>query len=278
MYSHVLLINTRDEKELVYKITGVISKCGLNIINNNEFVEREDKRFFMRSEIVGKFDKEKLLEELKAVLPEKSEVKLVENKKKKIVVLATKEHHCLGDLLLRESYDEINAEILAVIANHNDLKPLVDKFSKPFYWVSTENKEKHVQEKEVLDIIDEYNPDYIVLAKYMRILSPDFVEHLQGRIINIHHSFLPAFIGANPYKKAFIRGVKIIGATAHFVSDDLDDGPIITQEVISINHEYTANDMKKAGREAEKAALAKAIKLVFEEKVFISGNKTIILG
>ncbi|MGM0507673.1 MAG: formyltetrahydrofolate deformylase [Fusobacteriota bacterium] len=277
MNKHILSITCDDAQNLVHKITGVISKYGLNIINNNEFVEKEAKKFFMRTKFSGEIKETDIIKNLKEILPNDAKIKLSKTKKKKIVILATKEHHCLGDLLIRDEYDEINAEIIAVVSNHEILKNLVDKFNHPFHYVPTKGLDREEHEEKVLEILDQYNPDYLVLAKYMRILTPHFVNKWRNKIINIHHSFLPAFIGANPYRQAFNRGVKMIGATSHFVNDNLDEGPIITQEVIKVNHEYTTDNMKQAGREAEKLALAKALKLVFEEKVFISGNKTIIL-
>lgn len=138
------------------------------------------------------------------------------------------------------------------------------------------NLKREEQEKQVLECLKEYQFDYLVLAKYMRILSPDFVKHFEGKIVNIHHSFLPAFVGANPYKQAFERGVKIIGATAHFVNNNLDEGPIITQAVLPVSHEYTWQDMQQAGRNVEKNVLSKALDLVFDDRIFIHKNKTIV--
>lgn len=272
----ILTIDTPDESGLIYKITKLISETGLNIISNDEFVDNSDNHFFMRTEIEGLFNKDKLLSDLKEVLPKNSTIKISGQEKKKVVILATKEHHCLGDLLIRNAFNDMNIEILAVISNYDSLKELTEKFNIPFHFVSHENISREEHEIIVLENIKQYSPDYIVLAKYMRILSPWFVSNYQNKIINIHHSFLPAFIGANPYKQAFERGVKIIGATSHFVNNNLDEGPIIVQEVIPIDHSYSADSMRQTGRDAEKLALSKALKLVFEDRVFIRKNKTII--
>ena len=156
------------------------------------------------------------------------------------------------------------------------MRPLSDKFDIPFTCISTDGLDRVEHEKLVLKELEKYKFDYMVLAKYMRILSPDFVKRYPKKIINIHHSFLPAFIGANPYKQAYERGVKIIGATAHFVTDDLDEGPIITQDVIRVNHEMNWKDMQKAGRDVEKVVLSNALELVFDERVFVYDNKTVI--
>lgn len=153
---------------------------------------------------------------------------------------------------------------------------MVSRFGIPFHYISHEGKTREAHDQEMSEVIDAYHPEYLVLAKYMRVLSSAFVARFPNRIINIHHSFLPAFIGANPYRQAFERGVKIIGATAHFVNTDLDEGPIIAQNVIQVNHAQGARDMAQAGRDVEKIVLAQALKLVFAEKVFVSNNKTII--
>jgi formyltetrahydrofolate deformylase len=275
-HNFILTIDTPDESGLIYKITKLISETGLNIVSNDEFVDNSDNHFFMRTEIEGLFDKTKLIASLRDVLPKTSTIKISGQEKKRVVILATKEHHCLGDLLIRNAFNDMSIEILAVISNYASLKELTEKFNIPFHFVSHENISREEHEILVLDKIKPYSPDYIVLAKYMRILSPWFVSNYQNQIINIHHSFLPAFIGANPYKQAFERGVKIIGATSHFVNNNLDEGPIIMQEVIPIDHSYSAESMRQTGKDAEKLALSKALKLVFEDRVFIRKNKTII--
>lgn len=272
----ILTIDTPDESGLIYKITKLISENHLNIIANDEFVDNSDNHFFMRTEVEGNVNKNKLLIDLTAVLPKNSTIKISGQEKKKVVILATKEHHCLGDLLIRNAFNDMNIEILAVISNYDTLKSLTEKFGIPFHYVSHENMTREEHEILIIDAVKKYSPEYLVLAKYMRILSPWFVSNFPNKIINIHHSFLPAFIGANPYKQAFERGVKIIGATSHFVNNNLDEGPIIMQEVIPIDHSFNAELMRQAGRDAEKLALSKALKLVFEDRVFIRKNKTII--
>ncbi|MHA2289162.1 MAG: formyltetrahydrofolate deformylase [Promethearchaeota archaeon] len=276
MQNYILLVDCRDEKGLIHKISGVLYENGLNIISNSEFVEEENEHFFMRSEFIGEVNENSIITRLKDILPDKTNIDLIKQRKKKIIVFVSREHHCLGDLLIKNEYKEINGEIIAVISNYSDLKSLVDKFKIPFYYFSHQNKTREEHEREILDILEKLNFDYIVLAKYMRILTPKFVNKFKNRIINIHHSFLPAFIGAKPYIQAFKRGVKIIGATSHFVNKDLDEGSIIVQEVIHVDHKYSVKDMQQAGREVEIIALSKALGLVFEDRVFISNNKTII--
>lgn len=276
MPTHILLIDCPDETGLVHRITGVLYHRGGNVISNHEFVDRATSHFFMRTEFSGDLDPAALASELRTLLPKAALIRLADNVPRRIVVLATKEPHCLGDLLIRHEYGELNAQLLAVIANHDTLGPLVERFGIPFHHVDHLDVDREEHEAEIERLIDRYTPEYIVLAKYMRILSPEFVAKYAGRIINIHHSFLPAFMGAQPYRQAFERGVKIIGATAHYVNAGLDTGPIIAQSVIPIDHGYTPADMARSGRDVEKIVLARALKLVFEERVFLSGNRTII--
>ncbi|KAA6231137.1 formyltetrahydrofolate deformylase [Campylobacter sp. LR264d] len=271
---YILKICTNDEKGLIYRISDVIFKYHINIIKNDEFVG--ENMFFFRAILEGDFDKDAFIGTLSAMLPANSKIEVHLKLKKNIVVFATKESHCLGDLLIRHYSDELGANIKAVISNHEVLANLVKKFDIDFHSIKSENLDRQSHEELILQCLKEYDFDYLILAKYMRILSPNFVSHFEGKIINIHHSFLPAFIGANPYKQAFERGVKIIGATAHFVNNNLDEGPIITQDVLSINHEFSWQDMQQAGRNVEKNVLSKALDLVFDDRIFIFQNKTII--
>ncbi|HGO5815037.1 TPA: formyltetrahydrofolate deformylase [Mannheimia haemolytica] len=273
----ILLTECPDDTGLVAKITNICYKHQLNIIKNSEFVENETKRFFMRTELNGIFNDNTLLADLAFTLPEGSIYKLLPKQRKRIVILVTKEAHCLGDLLMKNYYGGLDVEIAAVIGNHDTLRALVERFEIPFHLVSHENLTRVEHDKLLAEKIDEYAPDYIVLAKYMRVLNPEFVARYPNRVVNIHHSFLPAFIGAKPYQRAYERGVKIIGATAHFVNDELDEGPIIMQNVINVDHTYTADAMMRAGRDVEKTVLSQALELVLADKVFVYKNKTIIL-
>ena len=271
-----VLIDCDDAKGLVYKISKVFYDRGLNIENNREFVDKEQSKFFMRTVVTGDFEVEELENELIKVIPSDANLKVVEPRRKKIVILATKESHALGDILIRHEAGELDADIEAVIANHDTLEHLVRRFDIPFFKVPAEGMTREEHEEHVMTLIDEEKFDYIVLAKYMRILTPKFVRAYPRQIINIHHSFLPAFIGANPYKQAHERGVKIIGATAHYVTDDLDEGPIIAQDVIPVNHRLEWKEMQKAGRDVEKVVLSRALNYVLNDRVFVHGNKTIV--
>src|SRR3989338_4083035 len=230
----------------------------------------------MRTEFSGDADSKDILKKLKPRLPKDAAVELTKNRKKDIVIFATKEHHCLGDLLIRHAYGELHANIRAVISNYNDLNQLTSSFKVPFHHVSHENRSREAHEAALLRVVGKYRPEYLVLAKYMRIFSENFTRRFENRIINIHHSFLPAFVGANPYQQAADRGVKIIGATAHFVTSELDKGPIIAQNVIPVDHSHSVTDMAQAGRDVEKIVLARALKLAFEDRIFVSGHKTIL--
>jgi formyltetrahydrofolate deformylase len=281
--TQVLLVDCPDQRGLIHAITGVLMRHAANILANDEFVDWETERFFMRSEFVtpGR-DNERgsgsaeLIAELRGLLPAPATVRLARAGHHKIAVLATTEHHCLGELLMRHAHGDLGASIEVVVSNHATLAPLTERFAIPFHHVPHQGLTRSAHEDALQQVLARYELDYLVLAKYMRILSPGFIAQYPDRIVNIHHSFLPAFAGANPYRQAFDRGVKIIGATAHFVTEALDEGPIIAQSIVPIDHSYRPDEMARAGRDVEKIVLAKALKLVFEDRVFLSGNRTIV--
>ena len=204
-----------DAKGLIAKITNICYKHELNIVQNNEFVDHRTGRFFMRTELEGIFNDATLLADLDGALPEGSVRELTPAGRRRVVILVTKEAHCLGDLLMKATYGGLDVEIAAVIGNHETLRTLVERFDIPFQLVSHEGMTRDEHDTQMADAIAVYEPDYVVLAKYMRVLTPQFVSRFPNQIINIHHSFLPAFIGALPYHQAYERCVKIIGATAH---------------------------------------------------------------
>ena len=277
MEEFILLIDTEDAKGLVYNVSKVLFANNLNIEQNAEYVDKDTNKFFMRTVISGNVSRNILLKELTEVLPKNAQIKLNKKAKKDVVILATKESHVLGDLLIRYIAGELNANIKAVIANHDYLQDLVEKFNIPFICISAEGLIREVHEEKMIAKIQEFEPDVIVLAKYMRILTAKFVDTFPKKVLNIHHSFLPAFIGANPYKQAHERGVKIIGATAHYVTNDLDEGPIIFQDVVRVDHSYSWEDMRNAGRNVEKIVLSNAFEMLLHDRVFVHGNKTVIL-
>ncbi len=275
MERKILLTDCHDETGIIANVTSICSKYRLNIVKNTEFVAHEQERFFMRTVLEGDFNSN-FLSDVRAALPEGASARLVSTAKKRLVVMVTKETHCLGDLLLKHYAQALNLEIVAVIGNYDVLRELTEKFNIPYHHVSHEGLTREEHCRRIMAVINEYNPDFIVLAKYMRILTPEFIEAYPQKIINIHHSFLPAFIGAKPYEQAFNRGVKIIGATAHFVTEHLDEGPIIEQDVIKVDHNFSAEDMALAGRDIERLVLDHALSYVLDNKVFIYGNKTVV--
>ena len=279
MAKHILLMDGPDAKGLIFHVTSVLFNNECNIIRQDEYVSPQGQ-FFMRTEFESEdnLSLEKVLKDLRVAIPnEEINFRINPKKNKDVVILCTKEHHCLSELLIRYAFDELDANIMAVVSNYNTLQAFVSKFGIPFHYISHEHKTREEHEDAILRTLEIYQPELLVLAKYMRVLTPEFVSHYPNRIVNIHHSFLPAFIGANPYKQAYDRGVKIIGATAHFVNNNLDEGPIIAQDIKEINHRYTAKDMAREGKEVEKKVLSQALKLVFNDRVFIYGNRTVIL-
>lgn len=274
---NTLLVDCDDTKGLIYKISKILFENNFNIVSNREFVDRDKNHFYMRTRFTGELENEDiLLKELKAVLPEKANINIPKNKKKKVIIFVSHEYHCFSELVLRNAYNEIDMEIVAVIGNHKDLKNLAEKFGLPYFYIDKTGKTRGEFESDIIEIVNKFEMDFMVLAKFMQILSKDFVEKYHYKIINIHHSFLPAFVGANPYKQAHDRGVKIIGATAHFVTDQLDEGQIILQNVARVSHKNDINSMRQIGRDIEKNTLTNALKLVCEDKVFLNGNKTIV--
>jgi len=273
----LILIQCRDSVGLVGLIANTVAAHQLNIVTMREYVDEAANRFYVRIVCAGAAaEPERLTEELANKLPKGATVQLMPPQQKRLAILVTKEHHCLGDIIVRYFFKTLGADVCCVVGNYDDLRAFTARFDIPFHHVSHEGKSREAFEEEIATTLLPYQPDYLVLAKFMRILSPDFVARYPGKIINIHHSFLPAFIGANPYKQAHARGVKLIGATAHFVTNDLDEGPIIAQDIRPVNHSYTVKDMVRAGKEVEKSVLSKALALVIEDRVIITGNKTVI--
>lgn len=272
----VILIQCKDRVGLVAAITGVLAARNLNIVSMREHVDEQANVFFTRIVSAQETAIDEMHPQLKTVLPTDAVISINPEPDKKIVLLVTKEYHCLSDILVRNHFKTLGASVQAVIGNYAVLQDICERFAIPFHFISHENKSKETFEQELMQQINAYTFDYMILAKFMRILSPSFVQQFALKIINIHHSFLPAFIGASPYRQAHSRGVKMIGATAHYVTNDLDEGPIIEQQIIPVNHTFGIEDMIKAGKEIEKAVLAKALKLLFEDRVFVYQNKTIV--
>ncbi|MBZ4192401.1 formyltetrahydrofolate deformylase [Niabella beijingensis] len=273
----IILIQCPDQVGLVAVVSRVMADAGLNIISMREYVNVEVDRFYLRLEIAdGDAQAAGVKEQLRRVLPQNSTIVIHTAPKKKVAVLVTKEYHCLGDILLRNYFNTLGASVECVIGNHETLRSLTEKFDIPFHYIDHTSRSKAAFEETLLTALNAYTFDYIILAKFMRILSSGFVAAYPHRIINIHHSFLPAFVGASPYRQAHERGVKLIGATAHFVTDVLDEGPIIAQQIIPVNHSHSVRDMVTLGKEVEEAVLARALQLVLQDRVIVDGNKTVV--
>jgi formyltetrahydrofolate deformylase len=275
----IVLVDCPDDVGLIHRITGVLQARQLNIESNHEFVDAATQHFFFRAEVApaaAAVPAAELRAALAAVLPAAARVRVTREERRPIVVCATREPHCLGELLLLDAVGELPGRIVAVVANHDDLRGLVERFGVPFHHVPHEGRSREAHEDALLAAIDGHAPEYVVLARYMRVLSAEAIARYPDRIVNIHHSFLPAFAGASPYRQAFARGVKLIGATAHFVTEELDAGPIIAQDVTAVDHTDTPERMAQAGRDVEKLVLARAVRLVLEERVFLHGGRTVV--
>ncbi len=276
-----LLISCPEKPGIISTVTNFLLEHKANIVHFDQHTtDPHAGQFFMRIEFhLEDFDSsfKKLEHDLHVMAPEYAlDWQLSsKEKRKRMAIFVSKTDHCLMELIWRWKSKEIPVEIPMVISNHVDLKEVVESYGIPFYHIPLTKETKEDAEQEALELL-KGKVDFIVLARYMQILSPYFISKFPNQIINIHHSFLPAFIGANPYVQAFNRGVKLIGATAHYVNNDLDEGPIIEQDVQRINHRYTQADLKIAGRHVEKRVLAEAVSWHVEDKVIVHGNKTIV--
>ena len=269
-----------DQPGIVHAMTTAILNCGGNIIENQQFTDPTTKTFVMRTRFETsqgeKAANDSLDKELSRFSPSLS-IRPT-NQKPRALILVTKESHCLRDLLYLFELGELHIDIPLVVSNHIELKELVESHGIPFLHLPVSVENKSEQEKAILAKIAELKIDFVVLARYMQILSPDFCNTMPGKIINIHHSFLPGFKGAKPYHQAHERGVKIIGASAHFVTSDLDEGPIIEQDVAHVTHNASAEELIAIGRDIERRVLAKAVKLYADDKIFIVGKRTVVFA
>jgi len=277
----VLLISAPDKIGLVHEITGFIAKNNGNIINLDQHIDKDTKTFLMRVEwdlSTFKIPREKIKEEFEKVAKKHNmnfEIKFSDYIPK-VAIFVSKLGHCLHDLLYRFSSGDLPGKVVAVFSNHKDFENLAKFYGIPYFYFPITKENKLKQEEKELEILKALDVDLIILARYMQILSKNFVEKYENKIINIHHSFLPAFPGAKPYHRAYKRGVKIIGATSHYVTEELDAGPIIEQDVIRVSHKDTIEDFIKKGQDLEKLVLARAVKWHLENKILVYNNKTVI--
>ena len=279
-----LLMYCKDRSNIIASVTNFIANNGGNIVYIDQHVDREQDIFFMRLE--SEFDKpsfsiETFKELFKNTLVDQFKIKwrmYASNRKPKMALFVSKYDHCLYDILGRYNSGELFLDIPFILSNHNNLKPIADSFKIPFYHIPVTKNTKQQAEEKQLELLTKHKIDFIVLARYMQIVSDTLISKYPNKIINIHHSFLPAFIGAKPYHSAYKRGVKIIGATSHYVTEELDAGPIIEQDVARVSHTHSIEDLITKGRDLEKIVLANAIKLHTNRKVMVYNNKTVIFS
>lgn len=276
----IATLQCADQPGIVHAMTTAVLGCDGNIIENQQFTDHSTNTFVMRTRFESKQGLDSATKSLSEGLSRFSPTLRIRptDQKPRALVLVTKESHCLRDLLYLLELRELPIEIPLVISNHADLKPLVEAHGIPFLHLPVTASTKADQEKLIQEQIQKLGIDFVVLARYMQVLSQEFCASLPGKIINIHHSFLPGFKGAKPYHQAHDRGVKIIGATAHFVTADLDEGPIIEQDVAHVTHASTPDELIALGRDIERRVLAKAVKLYAEDKIFVVGHRTVIFS
>ncbi|MCX2681572.1 formyltetrahydrofolate deformylase [Galbibacter sp. EGI 63066] len=279
-----ILIHCKDSSGIIASVTNFIYENQGNIVYIDQHVDRHNSIFFMRCE--SEFDPQTFdLNAFRSDFNDQIAEKYVmswelhtDDHKPKMAVFVSKYDHCLYDILGRYNAGELNVEIPFIISNHPDLKHIADSFKIPFHHIPVISATKKEAETKQLELLEKHQVDFVVLARYMQIVSERLIQHYQNKIINIHHSFLPAFAGAKPYHSAYKRGVKIIGATSHYVTEELDAGPIIEQDVARVTHAHAINDMVMKGRDLEKIVLARAIKLHIDRKTMVFNNKTIIFS
>ena len=281
----IFTLSCPDTSGIVAEVAGFMAKSNLTIKESNQFGDSETNSFFMRVKALSINGKDKI-----DINDIRNNFKLIAKKRKmefniynanevpKIIIMVSKFDHCLVDLLYRVKIGELKAKIVAIISNHSDTEMLANSNGIPFHYIKVTNENKKSAENALEQLITKYNAEAIILARYMQILSKEISDKYSSKIINIHHSFLPSFKGASPYKQAYKRGVKLIGATAHFVTSDLDEGPIIEQDVARVTHVTSSSDMVAAGRDVERIVLFRAVKYFIERRVLLNKNKTIVFN
>ncbi len=273
-----LLLACPDRPGLIARVSGFLAEAGLNIVDADQHSTAEG-RFFMRMafDAAAEGDREELERRFEAEVaaPFEMEHRFADSSyRKRVAIMVSREDHCLSDLLWRWRSGELGGELVAVLSNHPDHAEQVEAVALPFHHVPVDGDSRKAAERQALDLLGDV--DLLVLARYMQILSGDFLEGLGAPAINIHHSFLPAFVGAEPYRKAHERGVKLIGATAHYVTADLDAGPIIDQDVTRVSHRDEIEDLVRIGRDAERLVLARAVMAHLDDRVLLDGDRTIV--
>ena len=277
---YILTLSCPDRTGIVYRVTGLLYELGCNILDAQQFGDEETQRFFLRVH----FDVPSLAE---ADVLQEGFAALADNfgmdwqihdarRRARLLVLVSKQGHCLNDLLFRAHSRQLPVDIAGIVSNHGDFAALADSYGVPFHHLPVTAATKATQEQQIVELVDKHNIDLVVLARYMQILSPELCDALAGRAINIHHSFLPSFKGAKPYHQAHQRGVKIIGATAHYVTRDLDEGPIIEQDIARVDHAMTPKELVRLGSDTESQVLARAVRRHVEHRILLNGHRTVV--
>jgi len=276
----VLILSCPDRPGIVHAVTGFLVERGANITESQQFGDALSGRFFMRIavEVPGEVDEASLRAEF-APVAEEFEMRFEIRDAAapyRTIIMVSKDLHCLNDLLFRASTGSLGIEVAAVVSNHRDAEPMAASYGVPFHHVPVTAETKPQAEARLLELVDELDVHLVVLARYMQILSDGLCRELAGHAINIHHSFLPSFKGARPYHQAFDRGVKLVGATAHYVTGDLDEGPIIEQDVMRVDHGFSQAQLVSAGRDVETQVLARAVRWHAESRVLLNGHRTVV--
>lgn len=278
---HILTLSCPDRPGIVHAVTGVLAAHGLNILDLQQFSDPTSQKFFMRVHFGPAASTAPLAAPL-ATLAAEMEMTYYDvrpaSRKTRVLIMVSKTGHCLNELLFRAQTGRLPIEVPLVVSNHADFEGLVRGYGVAFHHLPVTRETKAEQERQVLQLVREHDIELVVLARYMQVLSPDMCAALAGRAINIHHSFLPSFKGAKPYHQAYARGVKIIGATAHFVTADLDEGPIIEQRVVRVDHSTSPSELVDEGSNVESQVLAAAVKWYAERRVFLNKTKTVVFS
>jgi formyltetrahydrofolate deformylase len=283
MHKIIFLIQCDDRKGLLAAISQYFYSRGYNILHCQQHSDTRAKRYYMRVEL-DQNDLTTTRKELQEEFATFAEpLKLTwechfTDYRNRVAILVSKTSHCLFDLLSRHHEGDLICDIPLIISNHPTLEYIADQFRIPYYYLPIEKGKKVEQERKIRDLLEKHDIDLVVLARYMQILTPEFTEDWAGKIINIHHAFLPAFQGASPYRRAYERGVKMIGATAHYASEDLDQGPIIEQDVVRVNHELSPEGLKQVGKDVERQVLSRAVQAHLEHRIIIFDNRTIVFN
>ena len=279
MPNYVLSFKCPDTSGIIHAISGALLSVGANVIEQEQYSDLETGLFFARTRFESPEENvaavRQALSERTATFDPAINLR-PESAHRKAVIMVSQYDHCLLDLLYRWEAHELPLDIVGVVSNHETCRPIAERHGVPFTYLPITKDTKPEQEAKLLEIVAGTGADLVILARYMQILSEDLCAALSGRVINIHHSFLPGFKGAKPYHQAYERGVKLIGATAHFVTSDLDEGPIIEQQVARVSHTYTADALAEVGRDMERLALSRAVRLWAEDRVFLNRQRTVV--